>query len=104
LAVCGLSRIVIAGLKHAFSLEMAMKKILVLATAAGMTFAYANVASAATAFCAAPGGGGVAISCGSNADGSLSASCSCPAGYVLIDTTQQQPENSSSTPAVPSQT
>lgn len=81
-----------------------MRKILVLAIAAGLPFAFANSALAATAFCAAPGGGGVTISCASNADGSLSASCSCPAGYVLIDTTQQQPENSTSTPAVPSQT
>jgi len=81
-----------------------MKKLLVLAAAAGIPFAYATSASAAAVFCAAPGGGGVTISCGINSDGSLSGSCSCPAGYVLIDPTQTPPENSTKTPEVPSQT
>jgi hypothetical protein len=84
---------------------MAMKKLLALTLAAGVPFAFAGSAFAASVTCAAPGGGSVTISCATNANGSLAASCACPAGYILIDPTVT-PSNGPepTTPTVPSRT
>lgn len=75
-----------------------MKKLFALTLAASVPFAFAGSAFAATGFCAAPGGGGFAVSC-------AAAACSCPAGYILIDTTETPSHGTGATPpTVPSQT